>query len=212
MGSRLIKMCACCCKRAAGPDVRPQFVAADPLRRCSKCACAFYCSRECQMRQWTAHKGPCNQLATKGMVACVKMDMPHNGVIEQVYLPTDDARFDAASESPVMKLVGIPVCVFELQRGRDNQWATYFMIDPVTGLAVTTGLQFGDMGPVLVLRRDRVPITVEQVCMLGDYFNRVIDEFGGDDDRNIYKTKMTRKAFLRFLESEVGTQAAAGPW
>ncbi|KAF7368025.1 MYND-type domain-containing protein [Mycena sanguinolenta] len=32
-----------------------------PLRRCSKCEAASYCSKECQTRDWPAHKKICGQ-------------------------------------------------------------------------------------------------------------------------------------------------------
>jgi hypothetical protein len=85
------------------------------------------------------------------------------------------------------------------------------MIDPHTGLAVTTGFQFMDMRTVLVLRRDRMPITVEQVSILGDYFCHLTSEFGGDDDANIHRRSMTEAAFVRRLES-YAEESSCGPW
>ena len=100
-----------------------------------------------------------------------------------------------------------------MEKEGDNQWATFFMIDPHSGLAVTTGLQFGDMGTVLVLRRDRMPILRAQVFNLWEFFCNLTSEFGGDDDANIHKRSMTQAAFLRFLEFEVRNgNTPGGSW
>jgi len=31
-----------------------------PLKKCSRCRCAMYCSKECQQMAWKAHKGVCD--------------------------------------------------------------------------------------------------------------------------------------------------------
>ena len=112
--SKLIKICAVCCKREQGtPDVpvRPEFISSNPLMRCSKCKSAFYCSQDCQRRAWETHKKPCTELATKGLIACVLLHSG-KGLYEQVYLSADDPRFDAAFASPVMQVGGGTDMVF----------------------------------------------------------------------------------------------------
>lgn len=39
--------------------------AANAEQRCSKCKCAYYCSRECQKKDWPQHKRICQELAQK---------------------------------------------------------------------------------------------------------------------------------------------------
>ncbi len=48
--------CCMVCRLAATPDT--------PLKRCSKCACIFYCSQEHQRAHWKQHRKMCSYLAT----------------------------------------------------------------------------------------------------------------------------------------------------
>ncbi len=45
--------CAAGCGLQRGNPGVPQFL------RCDRCLGAFYCSRECQLKAWPEHKGPC---------------------------------------------------------------------------------------------------------------------------------------------------------
>jgi hypothetical protein len=119
--SKLMKMCAWCCKREPGPNVRPQFTATVPLMRCSKCKSASYCSKECQEKAWGNHKKPCAKLAKKGLIACVMLHSG-DGIFKQVYLSADDPRFDAASASPVMHVS----CLDIMQKYRYQLFHTSF--------------------------------------------------------------------------------------
>jgi hypothetical protein len=119
-------------------------------------------------------------------------------IIETQYLKPDDPRFEMASPSKIMHLIGIPLCLLEVVKGKDNQWATYFMADPYNGLAPRP---FDMLGTVLICRSDRVPITKEQIFQLGDYFCGLMNEFGDPDRENVYKKSMTKRSFTRFLGS-----------
>jgi hypothetical protein len=112
------------------------------------------------------------------------------------HLAVDDPRFDEAQPSPVMARIGIPLCVLPLGAGTNNQWATWFMINPVSGFAPP---KYQNLGPCLILRRDRVPISTDQVALLGDYFGGLLDQFGGDDDGSIHRRLMTKAAFVEQL-------------
>ena len=48
----------CCqvCKRAGTKE--------NPLKKCARCNCLFYCSKECQKADWKDHKKLCSYLAT----------------------------------------------------------------------------------------------------------------------------------------------------
>lgn len=164
------------------------------LSLCSRCRCARFCSKECQRKAWKVHKPICTTLCQK-LISCVRMVAP--GSWSTHFLTAADPRFEEAFPSPVMHRIGIPVCILPLQSGVNNQWATYFMIDPISGLAP---YPFMDLGPVLILRRDRVPISEMQVALLGDFFTSLVGEFGGDDDNSIHKRLMTRAYFLQSLK------------
>jgi len=46
-----------------------------------------------------------------------------------------------------------------------------------------------------------MPITQKHVYQLGDFMDKLLDHFGGDHDRELHKTLMTREAFLSYLIS-----------
>ena len=48
--------CCMVCKRAGSED--------EPLKRCARCSCMFYCSKEHQKLDWKLHKRLCSYLAT----------------------------------------------------------------------------------------------------------------------------------------------------
>lgn len=116
--------------------------------------------------------------------------------METKYLKPNDPQFELASASKVMHLIGIPLCLLEIKKGENNQWCTFFMADPYTGLAPRP---WTSLGTVLILRRDRVPITEEQVALLGDYFCDLMDQFGDEDNENVHKRSMTKLGFTEFL-------------
>lgn len=116
--------------------------------------------------------------------------------MKQVYLDPTDQVFDAAALSPAISRCGIPLCLLPIKAGENNQWCTFLMIDPISGWAPP---QYQSLGKVLLLRRDRMPVTKAHVYQLGDFICNIVDHFGGNDDKNIHKTMMTREAFITFL-------------
>jgi hypothetical protein len=55
--------CAAGCGLQRGNPGVPQFL------RCDRCLGAFYCSRECQLKAWPEHKGPCKEAtATRSLM------------------------------------------------------------------------------------------------------------------------------------------------
>ena len=83
------------------------------------------------------------------------------------------------------------------------------MIDPVSGLAPYPWM---DLGTVLLVRKDRMPVIPEHIYQLGDFISFILDEFGGDDDGNIHKKSMTKEAFLEFLQKYLGNNAPGVAW
>ena len=48
--------CCMVCKKGASPS--------EPLKKCSRCSCMFYCSKEHQKQDWKTHKVLCSYIAT----------------------------------------------------------------------------------------------------------------------------------------------------
>jgi TPR repeat protein len=54
--------CAAGCGLQRGnPNEVPQFYNFPQFFRCDRCLGAFYCSRDCQLKAWPEHKGPCKK-------------------------------------------------------------------------------------------------------------------------------------------------------
>jgi len=193
----VLNICAMCCK---GPrstfdkcvEVESSYHLDSELLKCSNCNQAFFCSQNCQKKAWNLHKISCKGI--EGKIACIEMKSPSE--MNQVYLDPNDPVFDQAALSPAINRCGIPLCLLPIRAGENNQWCTFLMIDPITGWAPN---QYQSLGTVLLLRRDRMPVTKAHVYQLGDFINNILDCFGGNDDKNIHKTMMTREAFITFL-------------
>ena len=61
-----------CGKQRGNPGEEPFFL------RCDRCLGAFYCSRECQLKAWPEHKGPCKvaqkAIASIGLTSIADID------------------------------------------------------------------------------------------------------------------------------------------
>ena len=196
----VLEICANCCK---GPDqlgLRSSLhVDGSSLKVCAACHSAYFCSRECQEAAWYVHKKSCNKFKEEGLIACVMMTKPLD--FKQVFLKPDDPIFESCTQSPPMGLCGIPLCLKQMNQGTNNQWCTYLMIEPVSGMAP---YPWSECGKVLIVRKDRMPVTPEHIYQLGDFISDIIQEFGNEDETNIYKRSMTKEAFLTFLASCLG--------
>ena len=186
-----------CCK---GPrasfykceDVNSDYFLDSDLLKCSKCCQAYFCSISCQKNAWNLHKISCK--GNEGKIACIEMKSPTE--MKQVFLDANDPAFDQATVSPIMARCDIPLCLLPIKPGQNNYWCTYLMKDPVSGFAP---MPWKDLGSVLLCRRDRMPITKAHCLQLGDFICNIVSCFGGDDDKNLHKTMMTREAFITFL-------------
>lgn len=169
------EVCACCNKgseetvKALGLS-RKRYVSGTALLRCAGCRSAYFCGTQCQKAVWKTHKLACLKWK-EGLVACVELaDWPagRSPKMQQVFHPVAYLQqLQASFPSPIMALVGIPLMVSPLERGTNNQWCTYMMAEPSSGFAP---MQFQDLGKSILWRRDLMPITEENICVLGDFF------------------------------------------
>jgi MYND finger len=169
------------------------------LKKCSQCLAAYYCGIECQRAARPVHKSTCIDLS-KGLVKCVLMRNPYD--FTEISLTIDDPRFEVAYPSPIMTRMGIPLCMYPIEPGSGNQWATLIMADFHSGFAPPP---FADLGTVILLRRDRLPLIAAQVYQLGAFFVDLMYRFGGEDDSKIDRS---RAAFLHILARNNRTPGA----
>lgn len=192
-------ICALCCKGPKQIGLEKLLEIDDKaLKTCSACHSAYFCSRTCQAAAWKLHKKTCTAFKNEGLISCVIMTSPMD--CKQVFLKADDPVFDSSTPSPAMWKCDIPLCLQQIEPGFNNQWCTYLMIEPVSGMAP---YPWCDLGKVLLCRRDRMPITPEHVHQLGDFICDIVNSFGGEDDSNIHKYRMTKEAFLSFLQEHL---------
>eukprot|EP00741_Cyanophora_paradoxa_P018080 tig00021037_g17457.t1 len=113
--------------------------------------------------------------------------------------------FQRGEPSPVLHLLGVPVRVAReadhshLPRtGRlDNQMATFFMIEPVSGFAPPKWES--NVGDAFVFRTDGKPFTVDHAWCLWDYFNSLLDVYGYDDSERRVRVWLRRGTFDEFV-------------
>jgi hypothetical protein len=98
--------------------------------------------------------------------------------------------------SPVMALIGIPLILSPLAKGTNNQWCTYMMAEPSSGFAP---MQFQDLGKCLLWRRDLLPITVDHVSELGDFFCNLMDRYGDGPGPAVAAEYATKRYFAKFV-------------
>lgn len=117
-------------------------------------------------------------------------------------LPASHVIYSRGSLSPILSRVGVPVLVLRLRdvaslgeealgavfaRARsdqmfgDNQFSCYLMADARTGICADTRFlsgPFGPVGPVLLARADRKPLTRAHAIALFTYVDHLMDVFG----------------------------------
>lgn len=193
----VLSVCATCFRGPPIPELerhtRLLLSDSETLRLCAACHCSYYCSKSCQRQAWSEHRPICKAISSKGLVCCVEMSNPNT--LRHIYLAPDNPIFDKASVSPVMERIGIPLSLLPTVPGTNNQWCTYFMIDPVSGLAP---YHWQDLGTVIICRQDRMPVSMNQVNLLGDFFSILISMFGSDDDSTICDKEMNVWNFIAF--------------
>ena len=80
----------------------------------------------------------------------------------------------------------------------DNQWATYFLIDPTSGFAPARWQQ--QVGPVVLFRPGGAAISIKEVCCMHGFLDQLLDAFG-DVARGALRHRMTPQHFGRFAAS-----------
>jgi hypothetical protein len=146
-----------------------------------------------------------------GAVWCVRVP-PGDSVSATAFtLPAGDATLSRGDLSPVLSMCGIPLAVVRsvagLQRqrraaGLDNQRATYFMIDSGTGFAPDEWQW--NVGEIILVRRDKKPITQSHFAVLWDFLNCILDGFGEDDGGRGARAMMSPAGFKAWLKKRYG--------
>ena len=80
----------------------------------------------------------------------------------------------------------------------DNQWATYFLIDPTSGFAPARWQQ--QVGPVVLFRPGGAAISIKEVCCMHGFLDQLLDAFG-DVARGALRHRMTPQHFGSFAAS-----------
>ena len=90
--------------------------------------------------------------------------------------------------SPAMALCGLPLIVKQTTPRRrlqepvdyDNQWATWLMIEPMSGLAPPKWQSY--VGPVLVYRPNALDLSVDDMVVIHDFLYELMDCYGDGPD------------------------------
>jgi MYND finger len=169
--------------------------------RCSACNAVWYCSKDCQKRDWRLHKQNCNPTThaptsqntdpTEPVfdIICVKILSSGEGSrYEAITLPSTDPIF-TSEPLPVTVRFGYPLVMkrTHLNLGRkpatDNQHATWLNIDPFTGWAPDRWQH--SIGSVIVANLDRKPLKVSTLGAITDYVSDILDDFGEDGPESV---------------------------
>jgi hypothetical protein len=120
-----------------------------------------------------------------------------------VLYPRAHSMFSVATgNSPATELCGVPLVVQKTeilsplgdQCGYDNQWSTWLMIDPVSGLAPPAWQSW--VGPTIVYRPGGSNLNGGDLDILVEFFGSLLDDYGEDDFD--YKTKLNPEYFQKF--------------
>lgn len=89
--------------------------------------------------------------------------------------------------SPVSRLIDIPLCVARVQAHKlidnqadsDNQWATNFMIEPLSGIAPSHWQS--QVGPVVIWRSDLEPFSADDARLVHSFISDLLERYPCDD-------------------------------
>ncbi|KAF7316395.1 MYND-type domain-containing protein [Mycena indigotica] len=178
-----------------------------PLKQCSRCKQAKYCSTECQTADWKLHKRVCRPEGTvRGIVmACDGETRQNNGLFNEIDLDPSHPIHTKGVVCPMSKKVGLSIVIYrhlqedplsmERTARLDNQRATYLMINPVDGFAPPEWQMC--VGTVTVMRQDGKPLTRESIETIWMYHDHLLDLFG--EGAPPY-SQMTRQKFEKYCE------------
>jgi hypothetical protein len=118
-------------------------------------------------------------------ISCIRVHSVESCSVE--CYPLDSEVFTQGADSPCLHLSGVPLAVIRgpptSGTSPNNQLATYFMADPLTGLAPPEWQQ--GVGSVLLVRRDRKHIFEHDVDALWDYLNVLMERFADSGGREV---------------------------
>ena len=143
------------------------------------------------------------------MVKCVRLNAAGErmGVCSQFEMPCQHPMFKNTSptgSSPFLRAIGHPmiikntepVCRLVERADYDNQWATLFMIDLVTGFAPPEWQS--KVGPMIMYRPDATDLTTADVACMNDFVNVLLDKYS--EGTVVPNRDITPARYTRFCE------------
>lgn len=144
------------------------------------------------------------------MVKTYRMAADGEGGISQsktLLFPKSHSMFaecSARGNAPVFTLCGLPLMVEKvkpykpLAEGyqRDNQWATWMMIEPHTGFAPAEWV--GGVGPVLVYRPRGLDFGPDDALVINDFLSGLLDMYSNGPEFNP-STWLNKTFFQNFV-------------
>jgi hypothetical protein len=206
MASTNTTRCAACKREAKSGET---------FQRCSGCKKSNYCSADCQRNDWRkGHKQQCkiislteiaqttattyNGESVKGVRLACEMEP---GLINETDIPIDHTIFD----NPLLEvpaIMGIPLVIHRLGTKSNNRAdldclvATFLNVTYRDGFAPPEWQSH--VGSCLVARKDKKPLSVEQLEAVWLYIDRLMDMFG-DGPKSAQKN-MNRDDFESWFE------------
>lgn len=100
----------------------------------------------------------------------------------------------------MLALCGVPLVLVRVRPvdQRDNQAATYIMIDPVSGFAPPEWQD--SIGEVIAFRADRKPFTSAHFYAVWDFFCVVLDAYGDGSPAAVRRRYFSPTKFRAILE------------
>lgn len=195
------------------------------FRHCSACKTAYYCSTDCQRRDWKGdHKQQCkvnlltkeaqaiaeqhkSDTVTSIRLACTK----ESGGFWEVDVPSDHSIF----EKPLLEvpaLLGIPLVIHRVGTQSNNRVdldcpiATWLNIKSADGFAPMEWQSH--VGTCLVARKDKKSPSQEHMDAVHMYISSLLDMFG--DGPKYAQKGITRTAFEKWFEGYKREQVGNG--
>ena len=121
------------------------------------------------------------------------------GACTEVALLPSNALLGTGAPSPVLALCDIPLILCRVlpRDPRDNQAATYFMIDPDSGLAPPPWQH--SIGEIIAFRSDHKPFKSTHFYALWNFFNVVLDEYGDYAPAKVRRRHFSPTKFQEFM-------------
>ncbi|KAH7913608.1 hypothetical protein BJ138DRAFT_1001947 [Hygrophoropsis aurantiaca] len=184
--------------------------------RCARCKNELYCSQTCQHADWPNHKQHCFSPSpsgvltdeqrpssvsdnVNGIIIHCNAERYSRGVFEPTIINPSHAIYRKGFHASLFQKVGLPIIVYRHHpptygdQGRDNQIATYLMIES-DGIADLQWQQCA--GTVTVMRQDKKPLTAEAMETMWMYADHLLDLFSSGP--SIAKRKMNPTGFVKF--------------